>query len=71
MTDRSNRSILSRWTFIALAVATAVFFIIGNQGGPKGNYFIIGVPICLLLLIVLGVIALIRWRSSSPHRHRF
>lgn len=65
MSVHSNRSIVSRWTFIGLAVATVAFFIAGNQGGGKnGNIFIVGVPICLVLLLVLGVIALIRWRST-------
>ena len=65
MSVHSNRSIVNRWTFIGLAVATVAFFFAGNQGGGKnGNVFIIGVPICLVLLLVLGAVALMRWRSS-------
>jgi lipopolysaccharide export LptBFGC system permease protein LptF len=63
MSDHLNQSIVRPRTFIALAVATVVFFVLGNQGGGKnGNAFIVGVPICLLLLIALGIAAFVKSR---------
>jgi hypothetical protein len=70
MSDRWNRLVASRWTYIILVVALVVFFVLGNQGGGKnGNPFILGVPICLLMLLVFGVGAGIRWRSSRRRRN--
>jgi|HubBroStandDraft_1064217.scaffolds.fasta_scaffold71642_3 hypothetical protein len=62
---------LSTWrlvswrTAIALVVVGAVFMLgIGNIGGKNGNpSWLIG-PICVLLLIGLGVTALVKSRSS-------
>jgi lipopolysaccharide export LptBFGC system permease protein LptF len=63
MSDHLKQSIVRPRTFIALAVATVVFFVLGNQGGSKnGNPFIVGVPICLLLLIALGIAAFVKSR---------
>jgi hypothetical protein len=45
--------------------ALVVFFVIGNQGGKTGNPVIVGVPICLILVIVLGVDALIQRQRRS------
>ena len=70
MSDRWNRLITSRWTYITLVIALPIFFVLGNQGGGKnGNPFILGVPICLLMLLAFGITAGIRWRSSRRRRH--
>lgn len=69
MSDRLHHAATSRRIWIALPIAAVVFFVIGNQGGKNGNPVIVGFPICLLLLIVLGVDALVqsrRRRSSQP-----
>ena len=67
MSDRWNRLAASRRTYIILVVALPIFFVLGNQGGGKnGNPFILGVPICLLMLLAFGVTAGIRWRTSRP-----
>jgi len=70
MSDRWNRLVASRWTYIILVVALPIFFVLGNQGGGKnGNPFILGVPICLLMLLAFGVTAGIRWRTSRRRRN--
>jgi hypothetical protein len=54
-------------TAVALVVVGAVFeFGIGNIGGKNGNpSWLIG-PICLLLLIALGITALVKSRRNNP-----
>jgi hypothetical protein len=70
MSDRWNHLVASRWTYIILVVALPIFFVLGNQGGGKnGNPLILGAPICLLMLLVFGVAAGIRWRSLRSRRH--
>ena len=62
----SNWRLVSWRTAIALIVVGAVFvFLIGNLGGKNGNpSWLIG-PLCILLLIALGVTALVRSRRSE------
>jgi hypothetical protein len=60
-----HRAAASRRVWIALPIALVVFFVIGNQGGKNGNPVIVGVPICLILVIVLGVDALIQRQRRS------
>lgn len=67
MSGSLHRAAASRRIWIALAIAAVVFFVIGNQGGKNGNPAIVGFPICLLLLIVLGVDA---WIQSRRRRQR-
>lgn len=62
MSESLHRAAASRRIWIGVVIALVVFFVIGNQGGKNGNPGIVGVPICLLLLIVLGVDALIQLR---------
>lgn len=63
----SNWRLVSGKTAIALVVVGAVFvFGIGNIGGKNGNpSWLIG-PLCVLLLIALGITALVR---SGRKRH--
>ena len=57
----ANWRLVSGKTAIALVVVGAVFiFGIGNLGGKNGNpSWLIG-PLCVLLLIALGITALVK-----------
>ena len=61
----SNWRLVSWKTAIALVVVGVVFlFFIGNLGGKNGNpSWLIG-PLCILLLIALGITALVKSRPS-------
>jgi peptidoglycan/LPS O-acetylase OafA/YrhL len=62
----SNWRLVSWKTAIALVVVGAVFMLgIGNIGGKNGNpSWLIG-PVCVLLLIALGITALTRSRRNK------
>lgn len=62
----SSWRLVSWRTAIALVIVGVVFiFGIGNIGGKNGNpSWLIG-PVCLLLLIALGITALVRSRRSE------
>ena len=62
--DRLTRIARTRSTYIALLVATVAFFFIGNLGGKKGNPSWLLAPVCILLMIVLGIIAFVQTRRA-------
>ena len=66
MQTLSSWRLVSRRTAIALVIVGVVFiFGIGNIGGKNGNpSWLIG-PVCVLLLIALGITALVRSQRSK------
>ena len=54
----------TRSTYIALLIAGVVFFFVGNLGGKQGNPSWLLAPVCLLLMIVLGIIAFVQTRRA-------
>ncbi|MFY9865087.1 MAG: hypothetical protein WAK58_14840 [Trebonia sp.] len=54
----------TRSTYIALLIAGVVFFFVGNLGGKQGNPSWLLAPVCLLLMIVLGIIAFVQTRRT-------
>jgi hypothetical protein len=64
--EARNWRLVSWRTAIALVVVGAVFvFGIGNIGGKNGNpSWLIG-PLCILLLVALGITALVRSRRNK------
>ncbi len=64
MLEQFHRLATNRQTFIVLLVAAVAFFLLGNIGGKNGNPSWLLAPVCLLLMIVLGIDALIQSRRS-------
>ena len=62
--DRLTRLARTRRTYIALLVAGVAFFFIGNLGGKQGNPSWLLTPVCILLMIVLGIIAFVQTRRA-------
>jgi uncharacterized membrane protein SirB2 len=61
-----NTQMLVSWrSAIALVAVGVAFLFIGNIGGKSGNPSWLLSPICLLLLIALGIVALRRRRSQA------
>jgi uncharacterized membrane protein SirB2 len=61
-----NTQMLVSWrSAIVLVVVGVAFLFIGNIGGKGGNPSWLLSPICLLLLIALGIVALRRRRSRT------
>jgi hypothetical protein len=52
--------LVSRRTALILVGVGFLFYYLGNLGSKKGNPLWLGAPICLLLLIALGITALVR-----------
>ena len=69
MLERFHRLAANRQTFIVLLVVAVAFFLIGNIGGKNGNPSWLLAPICLLVMIALGIDALIQSRRKQPDRH--
>jgi uncharacterized membrane protein SirB2 len=66
--SRLTRLALTRSSYIVLLIAGVAFFFLGNLGGKNGNPAWMLAPVCLLLMIVLGIIAFVhslRARSGS------
>ncbi len=68
MLDRFHRLARNRQTFIVLLVAAVGFFFLGNIGGKNGNPTWLLAPLCLLLMIALGIDASIQTRRRQPDR---
>lgn len=68
MLDRFHRLATNRQTFIVLLVAAVAFFFLGNIGGKNGNPSWLLAPICLLLMIALGIDAAVQSRHKQPGR---
>lgn len=62
--DRLNRLARARRTYIVLLVAAVAFFFIGNLGGKKGNPAWLLTPVCLLLMLAFGIVALVQSRRA-------
>jgi uncharacterized membrane protein SirB2 len=62
--DRLTRLARTRSTYVVLLVAGVAFFFIGNLGGKNGNPTWFLTPVCLLLMIVLGIIAFVSMRRT-------
>jgi uncharacterized membrane protein SirB2 len=62
--DRLTRLARTRSTYIALLIAAVAFFFIGNLGGKNGNPAWLLAPVCILLMIVLGVVAFVQTRRA-------
>ncbi|MGO9278816.1 MAG: hypothetical protein ACLP3Q_14980 [Streptosporangiaceae bacterium] len=62
--ERLARLARTRSTYIVLLIAGVAFFFIGNLGGKKGNPSWLLAPVCLLLMIVLGIIAFVQTRRA-------
>jgi uncharacterized membrane protein SirB2 len=62
--DRLTRLACTRSTYIALVIAGVAFFFIGNLGGKKGNPSWLLTPVCIFLMIVLGIIAFVQTRRA-------
>lgn len=62
--DRVSRLARTRSTYVALLVAAVAFFFIGNLGGKNGNPSWLLTPVCILLMIVLGIIAFVQTRRA-------
>jgi uncharacterized membrane protein SirB2 len=65
MLERFHRLATNRQTFVVLLLAAVAFFLIGNIGGKNGNPSWLLAPVCLLLMIVLGVDAFIQSRRKQ------
>lgn len=68
MLNRFHRLARNRQTFIVLLVAAVAFFFLGNIGGKNGNPSWLLTPVCILLMIALGIDATIQTRR--PHDGR-
>jgi uncharacterized membrane protein SirB2 len=62
--DRITRLACTRSTYIALLIAAVAFFFIGNLGGKGGNPAWLLTPVCVILMIVLGIIAFVQTRRT-------
>jgi uncharacterized membrane protein SirB2 len=62
--DRLTRLARTRSTYIVLLIAAVAFFFIGNLGGKEGNPSWLLAPVCILLMIVLGIIAFAQTRRA-------
>jgi uncharacterized membrane protein SirB2 len=62
--DRLTHLARTRSTYIALLIAGVAFFFIGNLGGKQGNPSWLLTPVCILLMIVLGIIAFVQTRRT-------
>lgn len=62
--DRVSRLARTRSTYVALLVAAVAFFFIGNLGGKNGNPSWLLTPVCILLMIALGIIAFVQTRRA-------
>jgi uncharacterized membrane protein SirB2 len=62
--DRVTRLARTRSTYIVLLTAGVAFFFIGNLGGKQGNPSWLLAPVCILLMIVLGIIAFVQTRRA-------
>jgi hypothetical protein len=62
--DRLTHIARTRSTYVALLIAAVAFFSIGNLGGKGGNPLWILAPVCILLMIVLGIIAFVQTRRA-------
>jgi uncharacterized membrane protein (DUF485 family) len=68
MLNRFHRLARNRQTFIILLVAAVGFFFLGNIGGKSGNPSWLLAPICVLLMITLGIDASIQTRRKQASR---
>jgi uncharacterized iron-regulated membrane protein len=68
MLDRFHRLARHRQTFIVLLLAAVAFFFLGNIGGRNGNPAWLLAPVCLLLMIALGIDAWFQTRRKQPDR---
>jgi uncharacterized membrane protein SirB2 len=69
--DRITRLACTRGTYIVLLIAAVAFFFIGNLGGKQGNPSWLLAPVCIIVMIVLGITAFVqtrRTRSASQER---
>jgi FtsH-binding integral membrane protein len=64
--------ITNRWTLFCLALADAVFFLVTNltvrtrsDPGTVSNVFAYALLVGVVLLIVLAIVALVRWLRSA------
>jgi uncharacterized membrane protein SirB2 len=62
--DRLTRLARTRSTYVVLLIAAVAFFFIGNLGGKGGNPSWLLAPVCILLMIVLGIIAFVQTRRA-------
>ncbi|MGO9079549.1 MAG: hypothetical protein ACLQDY_10980 [Streptosporangiaceae bacterium] len=62
--DRLTRLARTRGTYIVLLIAAVAFFFIGNLGGKRGNPSWLLAPVCILLMIILGIIAFVQTRRA-------
>jgi uncharacterized membrane protein SirB2 len=62
--DRLTRLARTRSTYIGLLIAGVAFFFLGNLGGKNGNPAWMLAPVCLLLMIALGIIAFVQTRRA-------
>ena len=63
--ERLTRLARTRRTYVILLVAAVAFFFIGNLGGKKGNPAWLLTPVCLLLMLALGIVALVQSRRAQ------
>ncbi len=68
--DRMTRLACTRSTYIALLIAAVAFFFIGNLGGKQGNPAWLLTPVCIILMIVLGIIAFVQTRRLRSESRR-
>lgn len=68
MLNRFHRLARNRQTFIVLLVAAVAFFFLGNIGGKNGNPSWLLTPVCILLMIALGIDATIQTRRQQDGR---
>lgn len=62
--DWLSRLARTRSTYVGLLVAAVAFFFIGNLGGKNGNPSWLLTPVCILLMIVLGIIGFVQTRRA-------
>ncbi len=62
--NRMTRLACTRSTYIVLLIAAVAFFFIGNLGGKQGNPAWLLTPVCIILMIVLGIIAFVQTRRA-------
>ena len=56
----------NRRIYIGLLVLAVAFFFIGNLGGKKGNPAWLLTPVCLAVMVVLGIVAFVSSRRVQP-----